>query len=335
MVEYTKKNVDISYEIKKYALEKKKFSYSEITTDLRKFGSEKTIYNNLKPFVRNDWIQHNKKTKKYSINPYIKTWDKDPDLQIKEGKEKAIELLRNAKKKEELFNKSINVSINKENELKGRVLRNSNFSFKFKNKKLNQGIVFTKETMQLQEDLIYSIIRNGFLFAPETWKLIKALNNLDFEFNIKANLSKDPEIYNIYNSLREDFMEKGVVFHSIFAPFNRRNILKIPKVKKDEIETFFHEMAFYYDKFEKDRLIETKDQIEKELTKILDSCSELLKAFKDLKLGDLDYSNFEFLRKFFIKNKQLKSFNSYNDIFENFKKLNFILKNFIEKIKTN
>ncbi len=282
MVEFTKKNVDISYEIKRYALEKKKFSYSEITTDLRKFGTEKTIYNNLKPFLRNDWIQQNQKTKKYNINPFIKTWDKDPDLQIKERKEKAIKLLRNVKEKEELLKKSIDVSINKEFELRRRVMEILNFSFKFKDKKLNQGIVFDKETKQLLEDLIYSLIRNCYLFAPETWKLSKELDYLDFEFNIKANLSKDPEIFNVYNDLKKEFMEKSIIFHSIYAPFNRDNILEIPNAKSNEIETFFHEKAFYYEKFEKNRLIENKDEIEKELKKILDSSSELLKIVKDL-----------------------------------------------------
>lgn len=335
MVKYTKKNVDISYEIKKYALEKKKFSYSEITTDLRKFGTEKTIFNNLKPFLINDWIQHNVKTKKYSINPFIKTWDKDPDLQIKEGKEKAIKLLRAAKKNEEHFDKSITVSINREFELRRRVMRNSDFSFNFRNKNLNQGCVFDEETMHLQEDLVYSLIRNCFLFAPETWKLIKGLKYIDFEFNIKANLSKDPEIFNIYNDLREVFMEHGVVFHSISAPFNISNILEIPKEKKDKIETFFHKNAFYYDKFERNRLIENKKKIEQELHKILISSSELLKIIKDLELVDLDYKSFEILRKFFITNDRLKNFSTNNDILEIFKILNIILKNFKEKITIN
>lgn len=301
----------------------------------RKHSLERIINRKLTKLKNDKIIVFNPELKQphYKINPYIKDIYKDWSLQIKEGEKKAIKLLRNAKKQEKQFEKSIDFSLAKEFELRKRIMENINFSFKFKDEVLNKGIVFEKETKQLQENLVYSLIRNGFLFSPETWKMSNNLDYLDFEVIIKSNLSKDTKIFDLYNELKEDFRNKSIIFHSFYAPFNRVNVIELPKEKSNEIEDTFHEKAFYYDKFEENRLIEKKNKIENEIRAIFNSGSKLLKVIKELETEDFDSEKISDIEGFFDKIKNLNCSN--NEILGDLKNYNNFLINLIKRIKIN
>lgn len=295
----------------------------------RNINRKLTKLKNNKTIVFNPILKH----PHYKINPHIKDINKDWRLQIKEGEKKAIKLLLKAKKQEKQFEKSVDFSLAKESELRKRIMENISFSFKFKNEKLNKGIVFEKETKELQENLVYSLIRNGFLFSPETWKMLNNLDFLNFEFIIKSNLSKDAKIFDLYNELKENFRNKGRIFHSFYAPFNRVNSIELPKEKNNEIEDIFHEKAFYYDKFEEKRLIEKKNKIENELRVILNSGSKLLKIIRQLEIEAFDSEKFGDLNEFFDKIKDLDSINTYNEILGDLMNFKNIFIDLIKKIE--
>lgn len=303
----------------------------------RKQSLERIINRKLTKLKNDKIIVFNPKLKQphYKINPYIKDINKDWRLQIKEGEKKAIKLLHKAKKQEKQFEKSVDFSLAKEFELKKRIMENINFSFKFKNEVLNKGIVFEKETKELQENLVYSLIRNGFLFSPETWKMSNNLEYLNFEFIIKSNLSKDTKIFGLYNELKEDFRNKGIIFHSFYAPFNRVNAIELPKEISNEIEDIFHEKAFYYDKFEENRLIEKKYKIKNEIRAILNSGSKLLKIIKELEIEAFNNEKIGDLNDFFDKIKDFDFINTYDEILGDLKNFNNFFITLIKKIKIN
>jgi len=333
MVEFTKKNIDISYEIKKYALKKRNFTYTEITTDLKRFGAKKTIYNNLQPFLSKDWIQKNEITRKYNINPYIKTWDKDPDFQIKEGKEKAIELLCKTKEKEEKLKFFTDFALNKEQDLRLRVMKNTQFSFDFKNNNLNKDVVFRKDTQEFLNNLVFSLIREVIIMNPETWKIFNKIEDFNFEFNIKCILDKDQGINELINQLKDEYIKIGRIPHSILTPFTREKIIELSFKKQSDIEEFFYKEALY-DEYLKKREKERNEVFFKEFINFYNSLApEYLELIKDLEIEKFDKERLSKIKEFFKKINPINLTESNSDIRENFIDIKNLLKDLLKKIK--
>lgn len=293
MTENTRKGIGRKYKIMEYVLSMKNFRYTDFIKDLKDFGSESTLNRELQELVGMKWIEQNTKTKEYRINPFIKTLDIDITQQLKTGREEIEKLLRKQEKQERKIEANIKSSFEKEILLRNRIMTQTHVSFYFNEEKVNEKLVFSKDTDQLIKDLVYSLIRNGIIMPPENWK--SSLEPFNLGIVIEANLKKEQQIFNLISELRNEYKTiKKRIPHSIVAPFNISKVIEIPEEHKDDFEDFAHKEAFYREKYEK---------------KIV---SQQLNNFKN---------NFSQMKKIFLKsdiNEEIKNseFKGLLDIFE-------------------
>lgn len=313
MIENTRKGVARKFKIMQYAYKVKKFRWTDIIHNLVDFGAESTLNRDLQELVEREWIEHNTKTKEYRINPFIKTLDQDTDKQIKEGIESLEEILRKKEEQSEKIKIEIASSFEKELILRNRIMKQTDISFYFNEEKVNEKLVFSEGVDRLIKDLVYSLLRNGIIMAPENFKVLPEEFNIGI--NIKANLNQDPNIKDIITELKNEYKtEKKRIPHSLLAPFNINEVIEIPKEHEVDFEDYSHEKAFYREKYEKKIIMEKLNGFEN----IFSQTQEFLlspnikEAIKNSEFKDI-LSGFEEIDISEIKidpSKALKIFNS-------------------------
>lgn len=255
MIENTRKGIDRKFKIMQYAWGVEKFIWSDIIHNLVDFGAQATLNRDLQELVKEKWIEHNTKTKEYRKNPFIKTLDQDIDKQIKEGIERVEEILRKKGEQKEKIKIEIASSFEKELILRNRIMKQTDISFYFNEEKVNKKLVFNEGVDRLIKDLVYSLLRNVIIMAPENFKVLPEEFNIGI--NIKANLNQDPNIKDIIIELKNEYKtEKKRIPHTLLAPFNINEVIEIPKEHEADFEDYSHKKAFYREKYEKKIIME-------------------------------------------------------------------------------
>jgi len=288
LVNFTKKNIELDYKIIEYAFNRKEFSYTDIINKLSNFASNSTILRHLKQMKMRNWIEQDPDSKTYRINPYIKTLNKDIDRQIKDGETEIKLKLHKAKQLKNKIEDVAEETVEQEEELFKRIMLNnlvkSSFNFRMK---INDDIAFHRETKILLNKMIYSLLREIILMNPETWKLIKKPEDLNFEFKVFCTLENDLEIFELLNQLKKTYKKIGRIPHSLYAPFTRNTVIELPTQESNSIDENFHKEAYYFDKYQEElekkkindlnRLIENFIKIIEEELQIFDEQTEMKK----------------------------------------------------------
>lgn len=227
------KNLDIDFLILKYALKVRKFSFTDLQKEFgdrageNKISSSKTLIEHVKnKLVPKRYIllkSDDPNGKRYHINPYIKTLDKDLDMQIKLG----------LKKKEE-HDKLLEISFFKEAELRNRITNSevSQISKDFGDL-TNEVFISNKDNLFLA-NIFYSFFREAIIFNPGVWKKLIKPKHYNFRFLLKCNWEKDPKIFTLINELKEIYKKIGYIPHNINSPFHKDEKIKLNSKVDDE-----------------------------------------------------------------------------------------------------
>lgn len=223
MNENTRKGIMRKYKIMEYVLSVEKFRYSDFVKNLEAFGSKSTLNRELQELVGMKWIEHNIKTKEYSHNPYIKTLDKDLNMQIRDGEKKEID-----------HDKLVEISSFKEVELRNRItnLEVSQISKDFGD--LTNEIFMSDKDNLFLTNIFYSFLREGIIFNPGLWQKLIKPGHFNFKFMIKCNWEKDSEIFNLINDLKDIYKKIGYIPHNINSPFHREKEIKLNNENDEE-----------------------------------------------------------------------------------------------------
>ncbi len=172
---------------------------------------------------------------------------------------------------------------------------------------------FSDEMDDLFHDFIYSILIECFFNNPDHWYEIKEAMDLDFKIEVKANWSKDPEIFNRLLNRKNKNLKDNYLHPFAYSVFhNWANEDKRKEILKNKTEQDLFNKVFTEDQLRKERIERYKQKVRRLKPIYL---AQLEKEFEKIKSGN--YYNYcpycsQLLKKTYIKDQvQDQGFSGY------------------------
>lgn len=276
MIEYTRKNVNIDQEILELVSKSEKYRHTDIITNKRLLDrrSKSTLEKRISHLKEANILQK-REDGTYSVNPYITDNSKDYKQQIKKGI-----------KKEKEHTKILEASLFKETELRNRICKPEITTILKGFGELNDEVFTSNEANVFLGNIFYSFLREGIIFNPDLWKKLIKPAHFNFNFAIKCNWEKDPEIFNLINELKELYKKLGYIPHNNNSPFHKKETLKL----NNEIDE-------HYNKAVSDEVI--RNLIKKKVEKIEDNFkTTLINNYENCKKRVAAFEDFPILNEF-------------------------------------